>query len=96
MEPWYKGFTGDINWNNRDRDGYNITGKLKRINHDTIEITELPLRKWTRDYKNFLEKMKVKANGPFVVEDIKEHHTNDKVHFELKVASDFLEKRTDE
>jgi len=33
MEPWYMGFTGDIVWNNYDRDGYNVTGRIKRIDH---------------------------------------------------------------
>lgn len=55
IEPWYKGFTGTIEWNNSERDGYIVTGKFKRVDHNTVEISELPLRKWTRDYKSFLE-----------------------------------------
>jgi DNA topoisomerase-2 len=57
IDPWYKGFQGKIIWNNRDRDGYFVQGKFTRVDHETIRITELPLRKWTRDYKNFLESL---------------------------------------
>jgi DNA topoisomerase-2 len=57
LEPWYRGFKGSFEWNNESRDGYNVSGKINRVDHNTIEITELPLRKWTRDYKTFLENM---------------------------------------
>lgn len=57
LEPWYRGFKGTFEWNNELRDGYNVYGKINRVDHNTIEITELPLRKWTRDYKTFLENM---------------------------------------
>ena len=34
---------------------YQISGKLNRIDDETIEITELPIRKWTTEYKAMLE-----------------------------------------
>lgn len=34
---------------------YQISGKLNKIDDETIEITELPIRKWTTDYKATLE-----------------------------------------
>ena len=55
-----------------------------------IKITELPLKKWTRDYKNFLEKLQDGRNsGNFCVDDIKEYHANNKVDFEITFKSDW-------
>lgn len=48
---------------------------------DVIEITELPIGKWTRDYKNFLEELMQKEE----IEDIREYHQENRVHFILKV-----------
>ena len=52
MKPWYKGFKGRIELNeNRD---YNVTG-IFEWKDDTLIITELPIKKWTRKYKEMLE-----------------------------------------
>lgn len=96
IDPWYMGFTGDIKWNNQDRDGYNVTGKITRVDHNTVEISELPLRKWTRDYKNFLEQMKDKKKDIFIINDLKEHHTFGKVKFTLKIDEDYIDGKSRE
>lgn len=48
-----------------------------------LEITELPFKKWTRDYKTFLEDL-IQADEPDVT-DIKEFHKDDSVRFEIIV-----------
>lgn len=75
---------------------------MKKIDDTTIEITELPVRKWTQDYKEMLEEW---VNGtdkvPATLKDYEEHHTDTTVHFrihmsekEMKAAeADGLEKR---
>lgn len=30
---------------------YKVTGKVTKIDECTLEITELPVKKWTQDYK---------------------------------------------
>lgn len=40
------------------------------ISDDELEITELPIGKWTRDYKTFLEELMTKDE----IEDIREYH----------------------
>lgn len=50
------------------------------------------MRKWTQDYKEFLEGMarpKDKADVPFIA-DYKEHHTDTTVHFNLELTPDRL------
>lgn len=35
----------------------NLSPSLVQIGDNVLEITELPVRKWTQDYKEFLESM---------------------------------------
>jgi DNA topoisomerase-2 len=54
MHPWYKGYTGTI----VEQDGKHIvTGIYNILEDNELEITELPIGKWTRDYKTFLEEL---------------------------------------
>ena len=55
MIPWYKGFKGTILVESDNK--YISTGVYSRINNTTIEITELPIGKWTQTYKEFLESL---------------------------------------
>jgi len=55
------------------------------IDSDTLVITELPLRKWTRDYKTFLEHL-AQVEDP-AIDDIKEFHKDNTVHFKLKIPT---------
>lgn len=55
MIPWYKGFKGTIIRDPDNKDRFISTGIWKRINGTTVEITELPIGKWTQTYKEFLE-----------------------------------------
>lgn len=57
-----------------------------------IEITELPLRKWTQDYKEFLHTMLPgsETKTPINLQDIREYHTENTVHFELKMNAEEL------
>ena len=59
----------------------------------TLEVTELPIRKWTQDYKEFLEgliKPEEKA-GPAVLVDYREHHSDADVHFSLQLLPGQME-----
>ena len=128
MHPWYKGFTGDIIEDSKKGNGsYIVNGKYYWDEKDpnVLHIIEIPLKKWTRDYKNFLqgfmgieviedkdndkkgkkgkgkknknndgneEKSKEKKKKPIILEDIKQNHSNNKVHFEIKFLPEFTEK----
>jgi len=53
------------------------------LSETELEITELPIGKWTRDYKNFLEDLAQKDE----VEDIREYHQENRVHFVVTVPN---------
>eukprot|EP00746_Dinoflagellata_sp_MGD_P082151 gnl/MRDRNA2_/MRDRNA2_32622_c0_seq1.p1 gnl/MRDRNA2_/MRDRNA2_32622_c0~~gnl/MRDRNA2_/MRDRNA2_32622_c0_seq1.p1 ORF type:complete len:780 (-),score=187.44 gnl/MRDRNA2_/MRDRNA2_32622_c0_seq1:59-2353(-) len=94
MHPWYKGFRGSITPNEKeDKRSYDVHGCIEQKSQATIEITELPIRKWTQDYKEWLQEQLPQTKGnddesAHLIEDIKEHHTEARVHFELKLTPD--------
>jgi DNA topoisomerase II len=55
MHPWFRGFSGSLEWDG-SKSNYRIKGVWKRIDDETLEVTELPIRVWTQKYKEFLEK----------------------------------------
>ncbi|GKD33169.1 DNA topoisomerase 2, partial [Tanacetum coccineum] len=56
MRPWYKGFNGTIQKTASEDTQYTTTGIYKVIkDENALIITELPVRRWTQDYKEFLE-----------------------------------------
>jgi len=91
LKPWYKGFKGSIESNNNEeKAGYDVVGVVKRTASNVVEITELPVKKWTQDYKEFLSKL-VEGDGEGSrgrIDDFKEYHTENSVHFQLNGTVD--------
>lgn len=55
MTPWWRGFKGEIKPNGKSR--YDVTGVVRKVNETTVEILELPIGKWTQNYKSELAAM---------------------------------------
>jgi len=89
MRPWYRGFRGTIK--PVSKGCYKSFGKWWE-NDKGIEITELPLRKWTQDYKEFLQGMLPGGDGKakIKIEDFREYHTEKAVHFSVKLSPEEL------
>jgi len=89
MRPWFRGFTGCIE--SIGKGSYYSWGKFWE-NDNGLEITELPIRKWTQDYKEFLQTMLPGAEGKSKVniQDVREHHSEKKVHFSVKMSQEEL------
>mmetsp|Transcript_42105 Transcript_42105/g.90431 ORF Transcript_42105/g.90431 Transcript_42105/m.90431 type:complete len:1220 (-) Transcript_42105:205-3864(-) len=83
--PWYKGFRGSIRLTESiEKNGFEVIGVARRTSPNTIEVTELPIRKWTQDYKEFLTKLlENDGSGKGKIDDFKEYHTENTVHFKL-------------
>lgn len=48
---------------------YTLSGRIRKVDDTTLEITELPVRRWSQDYKEFLEGLLTggdKAEQPFI------------------------------
>lgn len=55
MIPWWRGFKGEIKQTAEQK--YDVCGTITKLNDTTVEITELPIHKWTQEYKIFLESL---------------------------------------
>jgi len=93
MTPWWRGFKGEIKPSSKHK--YDVYGVVKKINDTTVEITELPIRKWTQHYKAELEAMITgdkEKEKEGIIKDYKEHHDNLNVHFVVTMNAKDLEK----
>lgn len=94
MQPWYRGFVGTITPKaGKDAGSYLVTGCFNRVDECTFEVLELPIKRWTQDYKQFLESMTVgisEEKNPFV-KDFKEYHTDTSVYFTVTIVPEAVE-----
>jgi len=89
MCPWYAGFKGSIVLS-PDKVGYDTVGVVEKRGPTTLEITELPIKKWTQDYKEAVLQAMLSTEGPGTgqIEDFKECHTEATVHFVITVTEE--------
>ncbi|KAK6124842.1 hypothetical protein DH2020_041418 [Rehmannia glutinosa] len=90
MIPWYKGFKGTIESTNTKDAGksYVVKGIIEEVNKTTVRITELPVRKSTEEYKQFLDKLISKGgrNKEQFIKDFREFNDDKTVHFEIYMS----------
>jgi DNA topoisomerase-2 len=55
MMPWWRGFEGTVKKVGDNK--YDVFGLAKKIDDTTIEVTELPIHKWTSNFKAELENL---------------------------------------
>ncbi|KAJ8573579.1 hypothetical protein K7X08_010090 [Anisodus acutangulus] len=94
MDPWYKGFKGKIEKTATKEAGatYTVTGIIEEVNETTLRISELPVRRWTEDYKQFLESMTVstdKIKDAFIKE-VRAYGDENSVCFEVILSEENL------
>jgi hypothetical protein len=92
--PWWRGFRGEIDTRAGD-DGYVTHGiasiedsELNEGSGVTIRIRELPIGRWTEDYKVFLQGL-VNDN---LLKSFREYHTESSVDFVLQLAPEAIDK----
>lgn len=98
MMPWYRHFKGEITEEIfKGERRFIATGSYHIRDECTLEITELPLRTWTQDYKEFLEELIAPKDkkAPFIT-DYKEYHTDTSVHFVITMPPANLAKAEEE
>jgi DNA topoisomerase II len=83
MQPWFRGFSGEVALLGPDR--YKFSGIIKEVNEKEVEITELPIRMWTQDFKDKLEEIIKAEKVPSFIKDYKDYNTHTKVHFVIQM-----------
>lgn len=90
MDPWYKGFRGTIEKTATKEAGatYTVSGIIEEIDDTNVQITELPVRRWTQDYKEFLESMLF--GNDKIKEPLIKNYSNQSddctVHFDIEMS----------
>lgn len=91
MLPWYRGFKGSI-----EPDGpgkFKVTGIIKKIDSDVLEITELPVGFWTQSYKEFIEAMEIGTDKvPAFIKKYDANHTDMSVHYYIYLTEENMAK----
>lgn len=86
MTPWFRGWTGEIEHLGDDR--FKFTGTIAESGENEVEITELPVRLWTQDFKERLEEIIKAEKSLSFIKDYTEYNTPSKVHFIIKLDKD--------
>ncbi|CAJ0751192.1 6314_t:CDS:2 [Entrophospora sp. SA101] len=88
MHPWYCGFYGEIKQNGANK--YTSYGKITKKNDTHIIISELPVCKWTEDYKS---KTLTDLRESNTIRNISRNNcTNERVDLEIELTIEQMEK----
>jgi len=80
MIPWFKNFLGSVE--PLDHQRYVVNGEIATLSDTKLEITELPVKTWTNQYKEQLETMLAgNEKQPAVITDYKDYNTDRTVKF---------------
>lgn len=92
MVPFYRGFKGTISPVVNTPGKFESIGVVLKRGRVRLEITELPVRRWTQDYKEWLMEQLPKqgCEQRAVVTEMREHHSHNSVHFVLSMTPDKL------
>lgn len=82
IRPWVRGFSGSLKLHDNGT-GYVSVGKAEQASSKCILITELPVGRWTNDYKAHLLNMRDKG----LIQSFVENHTTTEVSFTVNVKS---------
>lgn len=78
--PWFRGFRGTIHA--AGLQSYTTQGTIRHLNATTLEIAELPIGKWTDDYKKTLWDLLQKK----LIRSFTEHHSEEHVCFRIQLS----------
>lgn len=83
MTPWFRDFRGTVTQMGPDR--YKFSGIIKKTSDTELEITELPVRVWTQDFKDRIVEIIKAEKVPSFIKDYDDYNTHKDVHFVLRM-----------
>ena len=89
MTPWFRDFQGSVEKVAADR--YIFKGVCKQISDNDVEITELPIRLWTQDFKDKLSEIIRAEKAPSWIKEYDDYNTHKKVHFNVRLEDRFMQ-----
>ena len=94
MTPWFRDFKGTVTAMGPDR--YKFSGIVAQTGDNEVEITELPIRMWTQDFKEKLVEIIKAEKTPSWVKDYDDYNTHKQVHFVVRLEDKFMKIALDE
>ena len=94
MTPWFRDFKGTITQTAPDR--YKFSGIIKKTTETEIEITELPIRMWTQDFKERIVNVIKAEKAPSFIKDYDDYNTHRDVHFIIRMEEKQMKAALDE
>ncbi|KAK4943545.1 DNA topoisomerase 2 [Elasticomyces elasticus] len=94
MQPWFRGFKGEVKETAPDR--FQFSGIIRQSGPTEVEITELPIRVWTQDFKDKLEEIIKAEKVPSFIKDYRDYNTHDQVHFIIQMDEKHMQTAVDE
>lgn len=86
MTPWYRDWTGTTEKLSDSK--FKFTGTVKQIDETRVEITELPIKVWTQDFKEKLEEIIKGEKVKSYIKDYVDYNSPRKVHFIITFESE--------
>lgn len=83
MTPWFRDFKGAVTQLGPDR--YKFSGIVRQTSDNEVEITELPVRMWTQDFKDKIVEIIKAEKTPSWIRDYDDYNTHKDVHFVIKM-----------
>ena len=91
MKPWFKNFRGTIE--SLDQQRFVVNGEAASLSDTKVEITELPVRTWTNQFKEFLDGLQTGTEKqPASIKGYKEYNTDTTVKFIVEMKEEDLRK----
>ncbi|GAB7337928.1 hypothetical protein MBLNU457_4312t1 [Dothideomycetes sp. NU457] len=85
MKPWFRGWNGEAEDIGGGR--FKFSGIVSSDDDKCeLQVTELPVRIWTQDFKDRLEEIIRAEKTPSFIKDYIEYNTPTKVHFIIKMT----------
>lgn len=94
MMPWFRDFKGTVSPMGPDR--YKFSGIIKQTGDTELEITELPIRVWTQDFKNRLVDIIKAEKIPSYIKDYDDYNTHRDVHFVIRMEEKHMKAALEE
>ena len=94
MAPWFRDFKGEVTLLSPDR--YKFSGVIKQTDDNEVEISELPVRVWTQDFKDKLVDVIKAEKSPSWIKDYDDYNTDKDVRFVVRLEDKHMKGALDE
>lgn len=94
MTPWFRDFKGTVTQMAPDR--YKFSGIIKQTGDSEIEITELPIRMWTQDFKEKIVNIIKAEKVPSFIKDYDDYNTHRDVNFIIRMEEKHMKAALEE